>query len=72
MPIPVAAMSSSSVEGFVRQPQSSEPMSLPYYHPDLYSMEDVRAVMVQYIMQDGYFLLRNSISRPGILTVTVM
>lgn len=45
---------------------------LPYYHPNLTSMVETRTLMMDYVMQDGAFILRNSFSQPGKLTVTVM
>ena len=45
---------------------------LPYYHPDLENMDQVREIMMMHVMQDGAYILRNSFSKPGIFTVTVM
>lgn len=50
----------------------NEVNNLPYFHPDISSMQQVFAVVKQYVNDDGYFLLRKSFSKPGTLTVSVL
>lgn len=50
----------------------NEVNSLPYFHPDITSMQQVFSVVKQYVNDDGYFLLRKSFSKPGTLTVSVL
>lgn len=55
-----------------RDSSFSDVYTLSYYHPELKNMEQVKQTLLPYSREEGSFLLRNSISKQGYFTISVV
>jgi hypothetical protein len=51
---------------------STDVSTLPYYHPNLKNMDEIKQTLNRYSTQEGHFLLRNSLSKSGYFSISVM